>query len=413
MKILEHDFEVLRRLAEEYASFALADEFAKKPDEYRKLNSLNQIRPPVLVFEVPYSEFSDCDELRLQCHDPSNFSLENNLRREIYKCRHFRGDFILHPYFRSGVAIKDTGIGVNIDENTAASTTGSDIKSHYYNDRLKDEEDLAKIRMPEVSHDLNETNRRLEYHSEIFKDIMGVKKSGVSFYLATWDLIPRLHGVETSIMDLCERPEFIHAIMEKFTAINLHYMDEYERLNVLDTDPNYLHCAPACTNELPVLDMDKDKITTKDVWCRAMAQIFSVVPPEMHEEFDLRYTRKYFERCGLNYYGCCEPLDEKIDILRKLPKLRRISITPWANVENAAEKIGKDFVLSYKSNPAFVAGKSFDERPVIEETKRVMDCCLKNGTPFEFILKDISTVSNNPSNIEKWMETVNRVIDSY
>ena len=219
--------------------------------------------------------------------------------------------------------------------------------------------------------------------------------------------------MNNSLYDLYDNPDFMHRIMERLTAVNEHIIDEYDRLNIFDTDLYYLHCTPACTYDLPVKDMETCRVTARDVWCRAMAQPLAVVSPDMFEEFDLQYTQRLFDKCGLSYYGCCEPLHDKIDRLRRFKNLRRISITPWADVDTAAERIGSDYVLSYKSNPAYAAGPVFEPGPVEAETKRVLDACRRNGTPCEFILKDISSVSNNPAILTQWVETVNRTIDRY
>ena len=231
--------------------------------------------------------------------------------------------------------------------------------------------------------------------------------------MPSWDVIPRLHGVENCLYDLYDRPEFMHAVIEKFTQLHEYELTRYEQLNVLETDPYYLHCTPACTYDLPVKDIDRDNITARDVWCRSMAQIFAVVSPEMHDEFDLQYTQRLFDRCGLSYYGCCEPLHGKIDKLRRFKNLRRISITPWADVDVAAEKIGGDYVLSYKCNPAFVANGRIERDVVWEEVRRVLEACRRNGTTCEFILKDISTVSRNPGVLTEWTDTVNGAIDRF
>ena len=50
--------------------------------------------------------------------------------------------------------------------------------------------------------------------------------------------------------------------------------------------------------------------------------------------------------------GSCEPLDNKIEIVKKIPNLRKISITPWANINRAAEAVGESYVISAKPNPA-------------------------------------------------------------
>jgi hypothetical protein len=78
----------------------------------------------------------------------------------------------------------------------------------------------------------------------------------------------------------------------------------------------------------------------------------------MHEEMDIEYQKRIMEPFGLVYYGCCEPLDRKIDIVKKLPHLRKVSVTPWADINVAAEAIGGDYVVSIKPNPANVGGGS-------------------------------------------------------
>lgn len=410
---MSKDVSILRGLAELYSIYALDGRSEQRKNHYRIHNSLNLTRPPVLVFEVPWGEIKS-DELVLRCEDPQWQSYETYLRRCIYQFRHFEGDFAVHDYFRSPVVLNDTGNGLKIEENTISSVTDTDIMSHGYKDILPDEDAVReKVKMPVVTLNKKATEENLNKADEIFHGIMPVRKNGVTLYLASWDQIPRFHGVENCLMDLYDRPEFAHLLIDTFTNINLSYMNQYEKLNVLDTDPMYLHCTPAVTNDLPVLDMDTDTITLKDVWCRAMAQLFAVVSPDMHEEFDLQYTKKLFDKCGLSYYGCCEPLHNKIDNLRQFKNLRRISVTAWADVDIAAEKIGKDYILSYKSNPAFAALPVFDPAPVVAETRKVLEACRRNDTPCEFILKDISTISENPQNLSNWVKTVNSVIDEY
>ena len=59
----------------------------------------------------------------------------------------------------------------------------------------------------------------------------------------------------------------------------------------------------------------------------------------MHEEFALHYEKKWLERFGLVTYGCCEQLHEKVDILSKIPNLRKISMSCWIDVDRAVEKM--------------------------------------------------------------------------
>ncbi len=410
---MKNELKELRELAKVYAEYAFSDKNIQTPDQYRQLNSLKMVRPPVLVFEVPWGEMAYDDELRIRSESPLYRGIENAIRRDIFQFKYFGGDYAVHPYYMVKTRVIDRGMGLNVKENVISSTTGAYIAAHEYHDILPDEEALEMIQDPYLEIDEEATNRALEAAHEVFDGIMEVKRGGVQAYFAMWDEIPRFHGVTNSLMDLSDRPEFVHKLIDKFTTYKEKHLDLYEKLNILETDPYYLHCTPACTYELPIKDMDKEKIGAKDVWGRGMAQIFSTVSPQMHYDFDIKYMKRLFDRCGLTYYGCCEPLDRKIHILKEFSNLRRISITPWADVNIASEAMGRDYVLSAKSNPAFVSQTNFDKKPVIEETKKIIEACKKNNTPFEFILKDISTIANKRDNLTKWVETVNQTITNY
>ena len=96
----------------------------------------------------------------------------------------------------------------------------------------------------------------------------------------------------------------------------------------------------------------------------------------MHEEFERPYLTPWFERFGLVYYGCCEPLDQKLPMIRKLPHVRKVSMSPWVNVERGASHIGRDFVFSRKPNPALLAVDNFDADAVEAHVRETIDHCV-------------------------------------
>lgn len=404
---------LLREYAKKYAQLALSESNLKRPDQYRKLNSLEMVKPPILVFEVPWGELEDQKELKLECETDLYRGIERTIKRTLYQFKNFEGDYAIHPYYKVKIRTKSTGIGLNVEEVKINSTTGTDISAHEYHDVLPDDDSLENITMPTMETDNEATQRALEAAHEVFDGIMDVGLGGYQLYFNMWDELPRYHGVEKCLIDIYDRPEFMHKMMKRFTDYHEEIINLYEKLNILETDAYYLHCTPACTYELPVKDITKEKVSAKDVWGRGMAQIFAVVSPDMHKEFDIGYMKRLFDRCGLTYYGCCEPLDKKIDILREFTNLRRISITPWADADVAADAMGDKYVLSAKSNPAYVSQPVFDPQPVIEETKKILLGCKRNNTPCEFILKDISTINRNQNHLTQWVKTVSDTIDRY
>jgi hypothetical protein len=142
-----------------------------------------------------------------------------------------------------------------------------------------------------------------------------------------------------------------------------------------------------------------------------MAQLFSSASPAMQDEFDLQYMRPFMEKCGLSYYGCCEPLDRFIPYLKKISNMRKIGVSPWADVRSCAEQMEGGYVLARKPNPANVA--RFDRETVTKEITETIEAAIHHKCPYEFVLKDISTVNNSPQNLIAWTKTVMEAIDKY
>ena len=101
-----------------------------------------------------------------------------------------------------------------------------------------------------------------------------------------------------------------------------------------------------------------------------------------------------------------------MDIVQTIPNLRKVSITPWADVNVAAEAIGKQYVLSSKPNPASVAADRLDHNQLRKEIKTILDACRRNGCSCDLVLKDISTCNHRPQNIFEWEQIVMEMVKS-
>ena len=164
---------------------------------------------------------------------------------------------------------------------------------------------------------------------------------------------------------------------------------------------------------MPQADFNPDRIRATDIWGSCAAQIFAEVSPEMHEEFGLAYERRWLERFGLTYYGCCEPLAKKIDILKSIPNLRKISVSPWNDFEKAAERIGGDYVFSYKPNPEILARDTWQRDVARAELENVLQIARKHNCNVEIIMKDISTVHYQPERLWDWTMIAAEVAENY
>ena len=61
--------------------------------------------------------------------------------------------------------------------------------------------------------------------------------------------------------------------------------------------------------------------------------------------------------------------------------LRKVSITPWADPERAAESMGKDLVMAAKPNPAFASSPTFNPQPIEREISGYIEACQRHETP--------------------------------
>ncbi|MDR0655159.1 MAG: hypothetical protein LBG22_02495, partial [Treponema sp.] len=241
---------------------------------------------------------------------------------------------------------------------------------------------------------------------------MPVKLRGNAVHHCPWDNIAMFRGIENCLVDMVDRPELIHKTIAKFTEIGLARMEQKEKQDLLDYNIPSLHCTPPYCNDLPAKDFEGTHVRLKDVWFRGMAQLFSSASPAMLDEFDLQYMKPLMEKCALVYYGCCEPLDKAISYLKKIPNMRKIGVSPWADIRSSAEQIGGDYVYARKPNPAMVSGV-FNREAVEKEITDTIKVCMENKCPYEFVLKDISTVGGRPKNLIDWADTVMAVIDRF
>lgn len=411
---IKKDIEILRELTAVYAECA-ADPFNLEALRlHRAVNDLKQIRPIVLIDEIPWSEMNYDGSLTLHCEDPVFRKYEEGMRKNLFRWNHFRGDMVLPPYMDVRKKIHSTGIGVQEHSEIRVIDIDNSIVSRKYETQFETEEDLEKLHNAVITYDEEGTLKEFGQIAEAIGDLIPVKitgaDTGYDIGCKSWDTIASCMSLDDLLYNLIDEPEFMHKLAKKLADIFIDTVAQYEKMNLLNGDALYVHSTAATATKLHENGMDRQHITTKNVWGRGLAQIFSTVSPEMHEEFDITYMKKAMAPFGLVYYGCCEPLDRKIDILRQIPNLRKISITPWADVNIAAEAIGKDYVLSAKPNPANLAYDELNEKVIRNEIGEILAAAEKNGCACEIVLKDISTVKKNPQNLIRWEQIVTSMI---
>ena len=405
------DREIVRQLASELAEIGNRPEQQEKIRCWKALNDLKPERPMVWITELPWGEVDeDIDELRPVCEDNRLRGIETRLRRKLFTAKHLPCDEVVLPEWHVGKAIYGEGYGVQVEEENIAQGKSS-IQSHHYEPAIKDFEDIEKIRMPQLTHDEKESERRRQWHEDLFGDILEIKMLGRRCHFFNgWDCLVRWTGVTEALMDLVMRPDYVHALMRRLTDSFLSRMTQLEEMNLLAFPypiDRVGSGAAGFTDQLPQPDCDGEHFRLIDNWGGATPQIFSEVSPDMHEEFALQYENEVMSRCGLNYYGCCEPLHNKMELMAKVPRLRKISISPWCDVAKAAENAAEKYVFSHKPSPAILAGDTYNPEAAEQD---IRDRIAKSGDmPCEFIIKDISTIRGDMERVKQWCQMATRI----
>jgi hypothetical protein len=142
----------------------------------------------------------------------------------------------------------------------------------------------------------------------------------------------------------------------------------------------------------------------KDLWLLLESQESVGVGPAHFEEFIFPYQADIAKEFGRVYYGCCEQLHSRLHVVKRLPNLARISVSPWADEEFMAREIGRDYVYSRKPSPALISMGTFDEAVIRADLRRTLT--LAKDCRLEIIMKDLYTLNGDPTRLPRWVQLV-------
>ena len=408
-----NDRHILRELAKRYLEICHTDRNNQKRELWRQHNSLKPTRPLFLAMTLTHF-IEDREASRLTCEDAFLRLFERDLKRRIYQAA-CDDDTVHEPWLVHGstpVFPVPGGLhwGVPFEREQARGGTGWRVKPE-----IVEPEDICKLVQPPHRIDEAETEEGRAKLQDALGDLLPVVVDRASMLrVSQGDIaaaIGFLRGQEQMLWDMVDRPEWYHQLLAFLRDGVLKNYAECEAAGdwrLISSDNQSMPYA----EELPLLSASTAPVPRKQLWCFLAAQEYAAVSPEMHDEFLLRYQIPIMEKFGLSAYGCCEDLTRKIDILRKVRNLRRIAVTPWANVASCAEQIGKDYVCSWRPNPARHGCNGFDA----DEIKR--DICTslaefgKHGCHVDITLKDVHTLEGHPERVAEWCRIVRECVEA-
>lgn len=416
MEISEHNLElqprerqVLRRLAEQVAEIAALPVQAERARLWQKMNALQAERP--LVLANPQNGWCEliADE-ELFCSHPLMRGWEMTLRRLVYHHQHIPDDWPVTNRFDVNWVIDAGSYGLQ-----EIQVRSEERGSYTWDAPINTIADLEKLHQREIRIDHALTAQHRALAEDILGDLLPVRLMGESMCRAKlMRVLIHLRGFQQMLLDMYDNPQLLHNLLAFLRDDFLNEWQVYEREGVLtlNNQPDSLMGSGSLghTDHLPADDYC-GKVRMQDMWCWGEAQELVGVGPWQFDEFVLQYQLPLMNRFGLVDYGCCEPLDQKFDlIIRQIPRLRSVAVSPWCNRKIAAEKLGNQYVYVWKPNPTTICMPQLD---LAAAEKDIQDTLvITKGCNLVIAMKDTSTFNREPWRITRWTELASRLAAS-
>jgi len=395
--ISKKDMEILRGLATRVLELSGRSIEEEKRSLWTSHNMLDSKRP--VVFCDPENGWNEIIKNKMiKCTGNLARRWEIVLRKEIFWAEDIKDDKVIEPNFDIGYTYTDNNWGF-----PQSKVTGGDGGSYVWEPSIVKPKDVNRIKYPEIKIDKKTTDETIEIAQDIFGDILNIRLVGKWWWTLglTIDLV-FLRGLENILWDIVDNQNLFHVLMNKLmngTLKKLEYLESNGLLS-LDNDRYVGSGGFGYTNELPLSDYDGKVVRTKDIWGFGDSQETGGVSPDMFEEFVFRYQLPILEKFGLNCYGCCEALDSRWHIIKRIPNLRRVSVSPWANIEKMAENLEDKYIFSIKASPTALAVPVIDKESIRKNIQNALK--ITKGCVLEIIMKDNHTLGNRPDNIIEW-----------
>ena len=388
------DIDIVRGLAAQIMELATSDEYERRRQRWRDVNALRKPdRAPVWCRPAgAWPEILPDDSL--QCRDPLCRDVERRFRMDLFKDS-VGDDHIFPPYWPVD-AVFDCDLQYTWGVETYISEATTEDGGFRYMHGIEADEDFDRVTVPTYTYNSQATDDALNRMHDLLGDVMPVKltcRPPLGADLSIW--LERLRAMDRYLLDMAVQPQRIHQLMAKLTEGSLRAIRAAEDSGVIAPDN---HRGMFCSDPIGELDA-AGKLHVHNLWGGTNSQEFQSVSPAMTEEFLLNYVAPIFQKYGLNHFGCCEDLTDKIDMVLRLPNLRIFVCSYWTDTAKAVEACQGDYCIMWRESAALVT-LSDDLTPIRKHLEQ--DLKILQGHPYQVVLREIETLHGHPQRLHDW-----------
>ena len=416
-QIPEAERRCLRELARKQAEYAALPVMAKRKRVWYDLNDGSPGARPPFIVETPTFDRDFLPASALRCVSDTGRAIERQLLRAVRNHELIDDDKVTPDTFDVSWILEIDELGVRIDYEKVKDSQGVETGYHY----LHPIEDLTRdfgLLKPAVCRvDRQRTTTWAAFLQELLGDLLPVviRSEPLRVGWLTQNVV-KLMGMQAFYTAMYDSPDDVHRLMaylrdNSIRIIRWHESEGLLRLN--NGNQASFGSSYNFTNRLPAPGFDGRYVRLCDMWGAANSQETVGISPRMFHEFCYPYYRDVCEPMGLVYYGCCEPAHPFWEDIRRLPHLKKVSISRWCDQNAMAEALqGTDIVFSRKPDPKYLGvDVQLDEGSWSAHIRETLEAT--RGVHVEFIVRDVYTVHRDLSKPRRAVEIARREIDRY
>jgi len=399
---LANDREILRPLVGRY--LAIANDPRQEARKRLWAEHYAERPVPTTPFSVYFEGMSGTawedalGPVPLRTAGPLARQIEDQLRKQTWMDEHIDDDA---PKWRSVIVNcpvkEDSGWGVALDRVDSGFRDGAQAYVAPFADGI----DLSRLRRRVIVPDVEAGERVREEAAELVDGQLAIHLRYPSLGYGSFDTVVQMRGMDRVCMDLFDRPDEIHALMDVVTdAIIVHArMREAEGwLNVFyEDDRRYVRGLHRIRAFRPVAGPP----TIADEWPYISAQTSAGLGPEQFEAFVEPYHDRLARLCNRPtvYYHGCERLDEKMFVIMTMPNLKHFHVSPYTDLDHAIEHLRDDLILEVHCHPGNTFFGFSDEEVEADVRERMRKVSVRQCGLF---LSDIHSINARPARMAHW-----------
>lgn len=365
----------LRSLAQKYVEYALSDTMAQRREKWRRHNRLQERTFPFHI-EDNGTYLRDLTP-PLRSEDELDRQLEAELLRAIVSHERIDDDRIIPATF---VVDWVTDVSPYCDELEFKHVEDGFGGTFGYesNKPIKDiDADFGKLKNRVPTMNREQTQRRVELAETIFAGLLPVVLGRTSSLYSNGIANKAVHlmGMQELYLQMAMDPDAVHRLFTCIADDNqaLGQWEEEQGLLIPNNDGNQGYCSGSSqfSDEISSRQEAGAVVRSEDRYGYLEAQEAAGLSPDMFGEFLMPHFSGLALRFKLMKFGCCEPVHDLMPHLHKLHGLRKVSVTPWCNLERLAAQCRKDIIWSRKPVPLKLCDTTFDQddfRAHLQET---------------------------------------------